>query len=148
VVSHRLSVRLGSDRRLVFLCLLATSLIVAVTWPLGTLKSVQHIRETFHPGAVFSWWREQWGTRTYTLFAKVDGRRNVALFMPAGFLWTLLIARREVSRPAWRVIGALCGLSFDLVTNTVGSAIGALVATVWIALRRRLRSRPLDANSG
>ena len=155
VIAPPLASRFRADRRLVFFSLIATFLIVAVTWPLDTSHAVRHIGETFHPGAMLSWWRESWGTRTYKLFAKQDGRNNVALFIPAGFLWTLVMLGQSIPSAARRVIVALCGLSFmveslqavsgvrdadtrDLVTNTVGAAIGAFTALLWNATRRRI----------
>jgi VanZ family protein len=154
-MTPRLSRHLNSNRRLLFASLAATTLIFAVTWPLGTVQAIRHVGETFHPGALLSWWREKWGTRTYKLFAKLDGRRNVVLFVPAGFLWTVLFAKRGTAHAARWVVAGLCGLSFviesvqavsgardadtrDLVTNTVGAAIGALAAHGWVVLRSQL----------
>lgn len=164
IAAPHLSTRFGSDRRLVFASLVATFLIVAVTWPLGTIHAIRHLDDTFNPGAILSWWRESWGTRTYKIFAKQDSRRNVALFVPAGFLWILLMRRRGTKSAARRVIAALCGLSFlveslqavsgvrdadtrDLVTNTVGAAIGAVTAMLWIAMHRRFGPAALNAEA-
>ena len=154
VISPLLSARLEANRRLIFVSLIAISLIIAVTWPLGTRHAVRHLGDTFDPGAMMTWWRESWGTRTYKLLAKQDSRNNIALFVPAGFLWTVVMIKRAAPHAARRVIAALLGLSFlvesvqavsgvrdadtrDLVTNTVGAAIGALTALLAGALRRR-----------
>ena len=159
VVATPLARRLQVDRLRLFLCLAATSLIVAVTWPLDSAAAFRLVGDSFDLGRLLTWWRQGWGSLIRDVLNDVDGQTNIMLFVPAGFLWTL-----TTKRPG-RVFAALVLLSFlvesvqavsglraadprDLVANGAGAAIGVLIAVAWMAVQRAFRRADPDDVSG
>jgi len=149
VLAPWLAARLQANRLLVVLALVAMIVILATTVPVRGRSGLRRLGDTVSLDAVFTWWRAGWGDVPQAL-RDSEGLLNVALFVPAGFLWTLLTGRPP------RVLVALLGLSFmvetlqalsgqrvpqtsDLVANTLGALIGVAVAMAATAIGRARR---------
>jgi hypothetical protein len=158
VLSGPVARRLRTSRVLAALSLLSLAGIVAATFRerdlllwLSDLGAVASCSDCAHLGWLTDadlWSRASQVDAAWSL--------NVALFVPAGLFITL-----ATHRP-WRVLVALVGLSLlievvqdltyvgapdpaDLVANSLGAAIGAIIAVGYLALAARLR--PSDATA-
>lgn len=136
--------RLHARRVLSLAALVSVACIVALTVvPRDGLAALAGVEapESFRELALFS--RSEWRAATTGWADGTDGPLNVLLFMPAGFLWGLVVRRRVL------VLGGLAGLSLaielyqgisgtritnpaDVVANTIGAGVGIVMA---IALR-------------
>ncbi|MDQ4504346.1 VanZ family protein [Sinomonas sp. ASV322] len=123
--------------------LYGVALSVLVFAPVGpSLKGV-HLPSWLHAGAI-------------------GAAANVAVFVPVGLLVALLLPRGW----RWLAVAACCALSTfieivqwimltdrsgnvrDVITNTTGALIGAVLASLWLRLRRpREPQHPADAGS-
>lgn len=147
----------GQPWLLLFLACASLAVIMAATLLRDTVYLVGFLVENGlegWPGPSLHWSDNGWDRLSYEPFSS-QILLNAALFVPAGFAWTLLTAR------AWGVTAGLVGCSLgievfqglaslgvpdvaDLVANSVGGALGATVGTLllWVAPRLLNRSRP------
>jgi hypothetical protein len=146
LIAAPLARRLQRPRWQLFVCLATTAPIPAVTvlregFPQGFARDL---------GWMFSWWLHGWGKVANDLATYSEAKLNVVLFVPAGVTWAATTRRYGRTLVALAVgsfvietLQALFGLgaadTTDLVTNTLGAAIGVGLAMIGAAVWRRTK---------
>lgn len=138
--------RLQRPRWQVFVCLAASAPIPAVTVLLGGFPKYFNS----NLGSAFGWWLHGWGKVANDLATFSEAKLNVVLFVPAGVTWAATTRRYGRTLAALaagsfviETLQALFGLgsadTTDLVTNTLGAAIGVGLAMIGVAVWRRTK---------